>query len=77
MTTTQQKMPPMVQMYDKSVVREYVKLFKGFFSTSMEIVSTETISNTLELHITADRMPDVIYFNGEEVLLKSAKEKIQ
>ena len=58
-------MPPMVQMYDRSVVREYLKKYGGFIFSYTEVVRTERLENYLELHIKSEKTPDKIYFNGE------------
>lgn len=76
MTVNEPKMPPIVQMYDKSYVREYVKIFKGFFSSSEEIVRTDKIKDELILKISCERMPDKILFNDQEVKLTSLNKPI-
>ena len=68
-----EKLPPIVQMFDRIRVREYTKMFQGFLFSSEEVVRTDMIKSTLVLKIDAERMPDKIFFNGEEVTL-STKE---
>lgn len=69
MATTKTKLPPMVQMYDYSKVKEYYKRYQGLFFSHEEIVRTDRIENYLEMRIDVDKMPDKIIFNGKEMKL--------
>jgi len=69
MTTAQKRMPPMVQTYDYSKVREYIKKYTYAVWSSEEIVRTDAMENKLIMHITSEKMPDEIIFNGKQVKL--------
>lgn len=69
------KKPIMVQMYDKTSVKEYYKIFKGFFFSSQETVFVDRLKNELILEIDSQRVPDKIIFNGSEVLLEPINKK--
>ena len=62
---TTEKQIVLAQLYDKSVVREYVKSV-GLIFKSEEVVHTDQIGNSLILKMSADRLPDQVFFNGEE-----------
>ena len=57
------------QLYDKEQVHVYTREHQGFLFSHTEVVRTETIKNWSELHIKADTMPDVVFYNGEEYTL--------
>ena len=69
MSKTTQINPRMVQMYDKSVVHEYIKKYQGLIFSYNEVVRTDRISNELILKIDCERIPDRIIFNGREATL--------
>lgn len=68
MAETQEKQPVMVQMYDKSIVKEYIKIFKGFIFRTEEVVNRETIESDLILTIETIRQPTKILLNGKEII---------
>lgn len=69
MITTTQNQTPIVQMYHKVREKEYTVRHQGFIFSWEEVVRTEQIENILTLSISADKMPDKIYFNGQLVTL--------
>lgn len=62
----------MVQMYDREVVREYLKKYGGFIFSSTEVVRADSLENDLILKIDSERMPTKIFFNGQKVKLTKA-----
>lgn len=69
MSHTTPSEPRMVQLIDRTVVREYEKDHHGLIFGWTEVVKTKQLENECVLRIDAPRMPDRIFFNGEEVSL--------
>lgn len=70
MRTTQ---PPIVQIYDYSRVREYIKVREGIIFSSERIIKTESLEESLILSIQSEATPNKVVINGERYLL--IKEK--
>lgn len=62
----------MVQMFDREVVREYLKRHSGFIFSWTEVLRSERISSEVVLTIEADKVPDKVVFNGENYTLVKA-----
>lgn len=69
MSVTQNLPPPLVQMFDYSVVQEYYKRHHGLIFSYSELVRAETIKHKLVLDIKTQTDPEEIYFNGKLVKL--------
>jgi hypothetical protein len=66
---TKQKMPPLVQFFEKVHDRVYTIERKGLIFSHTDVVRTDRISNELTLEITTPEPPHKIILNGKELFL--------
>jgi hypothetical protein len=57
--------PPIFQMFDRYVDREYFKVTPGFFGTSSTKIRTDRLENETTLNIKCHQLPEKVYVNGE------------
>lgn len=72
MAHTKEHKPILVQAYDYSQVREYRKKYSGLIFSHTETIHTETLENSIDVEITGDKLPDRIFFNGQELKFEVA-----
>lgn len=70
---TATKQPVLAQMYDKERVREYTKIVGGAIFSREEIVRVDKLESETILSISAEKFPDKILFNGEEIQFNRSK----
>ena len=73
---TNMKQPPLVQIYDRFVNREYIKRYQGFIFSHDEVVRADRLESELILNIHSDRTPDKIILNGKDITPTSIKQNI-
>jgi len=64
-----------IQIFDKSIDREYYKVCNGIFGAYDVLVRSDRIENKTVCYITGERLPDEIYFNGEKCKIVLTKPK--
>lgn len=69
MANAKVSLPPLVQAYDYSKVREYYKYYQGLIFGHEKLVRAESLEEYLMLNIETEKVPDKIIFNGKEVKL--------
>ncbi len=67
MSQTNQKLPPLVQFYEKVHDREYTIRRSGLIFSWNETVRTDRISNELVLWIDTPEKPHKIFLNRKEL----------
>ena len=69
MPNATKKLPPMMQMFDRYVDREYYKVTPRFFGNSETRLRSDRLENETILYISTEKMPDRVLVNNEEYLL--------
>jgi len=66
MVQTINNKPDIMQVFDKYVDREYLKIDSGFLFASQTIVRSDRLSEQKIWKINCHQMPDKVYINGKE-----------
>lgn len=68
-TTIKDSKPDILQVCDKWIDREYLKIVGGAILRSEVTVRADRMKEWKEWHIDAEEMPDKLFINGKEIIL--------
>ncbi len=74
MTTNSQSIPSLVQAYDFTEVKQYIKRYPHLFWNEDKVVKVDKLKDEFILQIDCERVPDKIIYNGVEVVIQELKK---